>query len=181
MRRFVYYILSFGIMMLILSSCSSNLRPFTDQLYEKTYWGEEDLKKIQFYLSDDIVLYRELRGKRADIKEGEIIIEDGSKVQKIVIPAETPGVFVFTPDNKRFAISFEQGSDNYLMFGPNPKLDGRYTLLASEWKRNRGMVTYGGRKFWADRRSALSALLVDLKRFGKYEQEKKVIRGRRVD
>lgn len=165
----------------LFSSCSSNLRHFTDDLYKKGVWNEQELKRIQFYLSDDIVLYREIKGSRSQIEDGEIIIEDGAKIQKIVIPENTPGVFVFTPDNERFAVSFEQGSDKYLMFGPNPKLDGRYTLYASEWNKDRGKVNYGGSMYWADRRSALSSLLVDVKRFGKYEQQKEVLKGRRVD
>lgn len=179
--RQIYFLLAGLGFILVFSACSSQLRPFTDNLYENTYWEDSDLKKIQFYLSEDIVLYRELRGSRSEIQQGEIIIEDGAQIQKVVIPSGTPGVYLFSPDEQRFAISFEDDNDKYLMFGPNPKLDGRYTLLASEWEKNRGKVTYGGQKFWADRKSALSTLLVDVKRFGKYEQEKKVIKGRRVD
>ena len=181
MQRHFYTVLSILIGSMLMVSCGSSLNYFTEDLYQDKIWDEGELKRVQFYLSDNIVLYRELRGSKAEVENGEIIIEDGARVQKIVIPANTPGVYVFSPDKKRFAISFEAGSDNYLMFGPNPKLGGRYTLYASEWNRNRGKVRYGERYFWADRNSALSALLVDVKRFGKYEQEKEVLKGRRVD
>jgi hypothetical protein len=166
---------------ILLSSCSAQLQPFTERIYDETYWTTEELQQVQFFLSRDIVLSQRVEGSRSTVDRGEIIIENGAKVRQVVIPSGTPGQFIFSPDKKRFAISFESNPDHYLMFGPNPKLDDRYTLLASSWNRDKGIVSYAGEKWLADRSSAASYLMVDIKRLGKYERERKVLRGRRIN
>ena len=114
----------------LLSACNNNLRYFTDHLYEENQWSEDDLQRIQFYLSEDIVLRRQLRAEDSRITDGKIVIVDGSEAEEIVFKRGTPGLVIFTPKSDRFAVSFENDDDRYLMFGPNPKTGGRFVLLA---------------------------------------------------
>ncbi len=124
-------------MLLVISSCGPTLTPFTRNLYQERNWTESELKRVQFYLSKDIVMYRQLKGSKFEVVSGEVKIIDGRKVEEIVIRKGTPGVLVFRPKDNRFAISFEEGKDSrYLIFGPNPKAGGRFVLLASDWDRN---------------------------------------------
>ncbi|MCB0546983.1 MAG: hypothetical protein KDD19_05300 [Phaeodactylibacter sp.] len=171
-----------GLLMLAFSSCGPTLSPFTEQLYRQNRWSENELKRIQFYLSEDIVMRRELTGSKSEIVSGEIKMIDGRQVEEVVIRKGTPGVLLFLPEDNRFAISFEDGGkERFLVFGPNPKVEGRYVLLASEWKRRAGMVTYEGKKWNVDNRSAYASLLVDLKKVNKISVESRTARGRRVD
>ena len=171
-----------GLLMVVLSSCGATLTPFTQRLYEDNRWTESELSRIQFYLSQDIVMRRELAGNRSEIISGEIKIIDGSRVEEIVIPSGTPGVFLFSPKADRFAISFEDGSDeHFLMFGPNPKIGDRYVLLASDWNRRTGRVTYVDKKYKVDASSAYAGLLVDLKKTRQVSVNKRTARGRTVN
>ncbi len=43
----------------LLSSCK-NLVPYTDAIRQRHSWGEQELKQIQFYTSDPIVLQRKI-------------------------------------------------------------------------------------------------------------------------
>ena len=136
-----------GLLAILLSSCGPTLTPFTQRLYEENNWTESELKRIQFYLSDDVVMRRELTGSKSEIVSGEIKLVDGRRVEEIIIRNGTPGVFMFSPKSNRFAVSFEEGGkDRFLMFGPNPKANNRYVLLASDWNRHTGKVTYAGKK-----------------------------------
>lgn len=166
--------------MFIMTSCSKNLSYFTDNLYEDYSWSDEDLKKIQFYLSDDIVLFREASSDNARISEGKIKIRDGRKVEEIVFKKGTPGLMIFSPKKKRFAVSFEE-NDKYLMFGPNAKAGGRFVLLAKDWKKRTGQVTYGGESFYTSSASAFAALLVDLDTVGRTNYTVKKVKGRTID
>ena len=74
---------------LFLSGCNS-LSPFTQKLYEDNNWSEADLKKIQFYLSDDVVLRREIGNGSADISDGRIRVVNGKQVAEVVIRKGTP-------------------------------------------------------------------------------------------
>jgi hypothetical protein len=167
---------------LLLASCSPNLTYFTQDLYRDNKWSETELRQIQFYLSHDIVLRREATTGESQIRDGEIRIRNGRKVEEVVIPRGTPGVFLFSPKENRFAMSFEKnGEDRYLMFGPNPKLNGRYVLLASEWERRQGKVTYDDSYWWVDANQALAGLMVDLKRSGRTSLRTRTAQGRTVN
>jgi hypothetical protein len=166
--------------LVIFSSCNS-LSYFTQDMQEKYRWSEEELKKIQFYLSRDIVLRRELSDGSADIISGRIKVKDGRRIEEVVIRKGTPGAFVFSPKSERFAVSFEENDDNYLMFGPNPKYSDRYAVLASEWKRNSGEVTYAGKKWRVSSDAAYAALMVDLRKISDYDVKSRVVKGRKVD
>ena len=171
-----------GLLVLLLSACSPTLTPFTQRLYEQYRWTESELKQIQFYLSDNIVMRRELTGSKSEIISGEIKLIDGRKVEEIVIPSGTPGIFLFSPKDNRFAISFEEGGDErFLMFGPNPKANDRYVLLASDWDRRNGKVTYAGTKYLVDTNSAFAGLMVDLKKSSQISINRRTARGRTVN
>lgn len=168
-------------LLLTVSSCGPNLRPFTRSLYQERNWTENELKRVQFYLSENIVMRRQVSGSTFEVTSGEIKIVDGRKVEEIVVPRGTPGILLFRPKESRFAVSFEEGNDNrYLVFGPNPKAGGRFVLLASEWNRRQGKVTYDGRKWDVDAGSAYSSLMVDLKKIRKVSVNSRTARGRKI-
>lgn len=162
-----------------LSSCSPTLSPFTQRLYEENDWSESELKRVQFYLSKDIVLRREASRASSRIEEGTIKIRDGQKVEEVVIRSGTPGVLVFMPKENRFAISFED-DNKFLMFGPNPKAGDRYVLLASDWNNRQGKVSYGDGKYWVDANNGIASLMVDLKRVRNTSVKSRTVDGRKI-
>ena len=165
----------------LLSSCSSKLTYFTEDLYREQGWSDSDLKQIQFYISQNVVLKRELTGGSSEIISGKIRVENGSQIEEVVIPKGTPGTFLFSPKDNRFAVAFEDGSDKrYLMFGPSPKYSDRFVMLASDWSRRNGKVTYDGKQWRVGSESAYAALLVDMKKVNKYDRNSRTAKGRRV-
>jgi len=176
-----FKILSFTVMCaLFMTSCSNKLYPFTDNVYDEIGSSSEALSKVQFYLSSDIVLYRDFGGKRTTVENGSIKIVDGRKIEEVIFKKGTPGVFVFSPKRDRVAISFETDDDRFLMFGPNQKAGGRFVLLGKEWKKKRGKVTYAGQTWNTTSGSAYSNLLVDLDKVRKTRRKKTTVSGRKV-
>jgi hypothetical protein len=172
-------ILLLAIITLSLSSCSQ-LTYFTSDIYERYSWTEQELQSIQFYLSDEIVLQRRLSKGTKEIIDGDVKIVNGERVEIIKIPKGTPGVIEFLPDKERIAVKFEEGSEKYLMFGANPKLDDRYMLLATEWKRHSGIVHYNGKKYRTQSNSQLAALMIDLKKVTDRDVKVRTAKGVRV-
>jgi hypothetical protein len=162
------------------ASCSPTLHPFTDDVYEEFGQSKEKLAKIQFYLSNDIVLYRDYGNKQSEVVDGKIKIVDGRKIEEIIFKKGTPGVFVFTPKKDRIAISFEEGDGKFLMFGPNSKVGGRFVLLAKEWKNRRGKVSYANKIWLTNDASAYANLMVDLDKARSTRVSKKTVKGRRI-
>lgn len=166
-----------------LPSCSPQLSPFTRNVYEKSNLSDDALKKVQFYLSDNLVLTRDIEeGGTAQVLGGKITMKNGRKVEVVRFDRGTPGVFLLRPEDDHFAISFESGDDaRFLIFGPNPKMEGRYVLLASEWKNRRGKVTYAGEKFRTNEDAFYLNLMVNLKRIRTEEVENRQAKGRKVE
>ena len=167
---------------ILLSSCGPKLTPFTQQLYEEQNWSDDELKRIQFYTSDDIVLFRELTRGESEIVSGEIKIRNGKKVDEVVIKKGTPGVLLFRPKEDKFAISFEADNDDrFLIFGASEKRGGEYRLQAKDWKKRRfGKITYEGKTYTTSSESSYAALMVDLKRIRNTEVRSRTAKGRTV-
>ena len=166
----------------VVSSCSFELRPFTSNLLKEGQWSDNDLKKIQFYLSNDLVISRALTGGSSEIISGSIKMVKGEKVEEVRIPQGTPGVFLFRSDKDHFAIGFDGASDErYLMFGPNPKQRCAYVLLATEWKDRQGKVRFDDKFYFTNPDGAWANLMVDLRKIKKVEVSSNTVRGRRVE
>lgn len=146
---------------LVLSSCSKNLTPFSKRMYDDLELTEADLKRVQFYLSEDIVLQRKRGTSNSRIDDGQIQLKDGSEIERIVFKKGTPGVFLFSPKKDRFAISFEEKGDNFLIFGPNKRNGGEFNLRGKEWDKRYGQVSYKGKVYTTTSSSAFAGLLVD--------------------
>ncbi len=171
-----------GLLLFTMNACSPRLSPFTQRLYNDNNWTESDLKSIQFYVSQDIILHREVNSGESTIESGEIKMVNGKKVEEVVVRKGTPGVVMFLPKKDRFAVSFENSAeDRYLMFGPNPKAGNRYVLLASDWKRRKGKISYDGKSYYTPSESAYAALMVDLKKVRKVSVKSRTAKGRKIE
>ena len=57
-------------LLFLVSSCAKELRPFTANILREGNWSDTELQKIQFYLSDDIVIRRKLTEGSNEIASG---------------------------------------------------------------------------------------------------------------
>ncbi len=166
---------------LCLAACSPRLSPLTTELRQQNSWSDEELKQIQFYLSEDIVLSKQRSQGSTAIVQGRVRVEDGREIEEVVFKRGTPGLALFTPKDGHLAIGFDANDDSrYLVFGPNPKQSGRYTLLASDWKRTSGKVKYAGSQWDVSSVHANANLLFDLRRQGSTQYEVERPSGRRL-
>lgn len=165
---------------LALSSCK-NLVPFTDAMKTKHKWGEEQIKRIQFYVSRDIILQHEITSGSTNIVRGVIKTLGGKKMEEILIREGTPGVVTQIPKEKKMLVSFEMGDNYTLSFGVNPGMGEKYVLLASDWSNGVGKVHYGGEEFWTDPDSKYACLLVDIRKIEKMELKQRIASGRKVN
>ena len=170
------------ITLLFAASCGPELRPFTTNLLKEGAWSDTNLKQIQFYLSDDVVIRRKLTEGSSEITSGTIKIVKGEKMEEVRIPHGTPGVFLFRAKDDHFAIGFDGSSDKrYLMFGPNPKQRGTYVLLASEWQDRQGKVRYDDKFYFSNPDAAWANLMVDVKKIKHVEVSSNTVKGRKIE
>jgi hypothetical protein len=163
-----------------LASCK-NLVPFTDALKRNHNWTAEQLKGVQFYVSHDIILRRELVNGSSEIVHGKIRMRDGRKVDEILIRAGTPGILTDMPKENKMLVSFEVGDDHYLSFGVNPNKGERFVLLASDWNNGMGKVHYAGDEYYTDADSHGTFLMVDLHKIDNTSLKQHVAKGRKIN
>lgn len=179
MKTNLIFILAASIV-LTLNSCAPRI-PFTQEVREKEKLSEEEMKKIQFFASHDIVLQRgEKEEKEKEISEGTLMTKDGKSVEQVIIKAGTPGIVDRVLDANRVAIRFEEGEEKYLVFG-DPNKQGRYTLLAGEWdKNNRGKLQYGGKAYNTGSGAANVYLTFRMKNLYQFKKDQKVVKGMKL-
>lgn len=163
-----------------LSSCKT-LIPFTQNLKDSNNWSDADMKRIQFYNSEAIVLHRQLTSNETGIVSGKIKMVDGKQVEEIIIKKGTPGIVVATPKDQIMAVSFEIGDDHYLTFGIDPKRGNRYYLRLKDFKANEyALVTYFDQAYNISPQALNAFLQVNLKKINKEQTKLRIAKGRKL-
>lgn len=92
----------------VLTGCASMV-PFTHEIRTEHDLGPQELEGLQFYVSNDVVMRREVEVRGRTIDDGELKLHAGKTIEEVVIEEGTPGVAV-AMDDVSITISFEEGS-----------------------------------------------------------------------
>ncbi len=167
------------VLLLLLSSCK-NFVPYTEALKTKYKLTESDLKQVQFYNSEAIILHRKFVEGSSEIAGGKIKTVNGEKIEEIIIPAKTKGVLTKYNADGKVEVSFEKSDDYFLRFGANPNRENQFVVLATDWQNKSGKVYYNGQLFFTAPESIDAILLVDMRRIMKSEQNTRIAKGRKI-
>lgn len=187
MRRILALLLGFASLTCLFSCSSSNklsnYTPFTRDLKQKLEVQNIDLKEVQFYVDQKIILNRNLGGQDITVKDGVVKLSNGKYINEVVIPSLTPGV-VTGSDNDKILVSFEKGN-SYLAFGPGSGYTANnYVLYGTEWKLGTTQVTYDAEKFRARCGTcsdvASATLVIRKKQLDKLSRKIRTVSGRTV-
>jgi hypothetical protein len=172
-----------------MTGCSSsrvsraNLVPFTKDLRQKLESENIDLKQVQFYIDQKLVLDRNLGDQKVAVTSGVVKLENGKYINQVIIPAFTPGVCE-NADGDKLMISFEKGNNN-LPFGPGSGYTfNEYSLYGTEWRNGTTAVMYDSHKFRARcgtcQDVASVTLLIRKSVMDRIERKSRTVRGRTV-
>lgn len=177
----------------VLTACASVDRsgvdriPFTDELRDRYALTDQEVRSLQYWVSDDIRLERLTATGSRDVQHGRLIERGGEITDSILIPRGTPGVAV-GQGRDWVAVSFEPGS--YLYFSSrhdgrhvlaNPAdSDTRYYLWSQDWTTGPGIVPVGKVPYAASPGSADAHLLVQRDAVYNKRSTQRVQRGREI-
>lgn len=92
-----------------LGGCASYI-PFTHELRTEHGLTDDEVKNLQFYVSHDITLRREVESGGRKVTPGhKLLLISGKQIEEVVIPAKTPGVAVKVGP-RAIAVSFQPGT-----------------------------------------------------------------------
>jgi hypothetical protein len=163
-------------------SCSPKI-PFTQSLRDQYKLSPEELKHIQFYLSDPVVLRRGTTSEsQKSTEDGTLIVKSGKDLEQVVFKANTAGAIEEVVDDKKFTVAFEEGNEKFLVFGSNSDRNGYYRLQALQWQNNgKGKINYGGQTYFSNSGSDQSYLLFKMKSLRNLKIQEKVVKGKKVN
>lgn len=172
--------LLFIIGLAFLTSCSPKLQ-FTQSVKEQHKLTDEELKKIQFYTSGDILLQRaEKGGTEKETTEGELVITTGKSMEQVLIKAGTPGIIIKVLDDNKVAVRFEPGEGKYLVFGDPRNRKGSYMIVPSTERNNKKLVTYGEKRYVLAGTSEYVSLLFRMKKLNQIKRDEHVVKGMKL-
>src|SRR5258706_1802411 len=101
--------------MFFLFSCSSsrkaNFVPFTRDLKQRLERDNIDLRQVQFYVDQKLILYRNLGDQKLEVHSGVVKMENGKVINEVIVPAFTPGI-CDTIQSDKLMVSFEKGNND---------------------------------------------------------------------
>src|SRR6202012_5035678 len=133
MRRIFTVILCFASLTFLFSCSSSrktsrnNFVPFTKDLKAKLEKENIDLKQVQFYVDQKLILNRNLGDQKVVVSSGVVKLENGKYINEVIIPSFTPGlcegtegeviIALFKADQQPFAFGPGSGYtfNNYVL------------------------------------------------------------------
>lgn len=164
----------FLILSLLFASCASK-RPLTSELYSRL--SEEQIKHVQFYNSEDIVLIKQKQVDNTFVNNGKVILLDDDKTEKVIIKRNTKCVISKKINDNQSTFCFEFGDGKKLLFGTTN--NGPYYLMAENWKEGVGTLQYANKTYTTE--SGSVSLLVKMKHLRKLEKRYRVAKGVKVN
>jgi hypothetical protein len=167
----------------------AELVPFTESQRLRYELGESELRSLQYYLSDRVVLERVASDGTGKVDRGRLIVRSGTTINQVVVESGTRGaveptarIGPFGAGEDAIEVSFQRGAP--LRFAPTR--NGTYSLAG----RNRGGFMFGRSKprvhvefdgaEWAVAAGADSHLLIERDALGKLVRTRRVLPGVRV-
>lgn len=166
-----------AVLLFSLSSCFMTFKYNTKHQFDD---AEIDLKTVQFYNQNTIVLRRAL--KSSEIKtntSGSVTFENGKYYREIVIYSKTPCLVEKIDTEKEIIyVRFEKGDNKLLPFKLN---EGKYMLDYLPWTFDNsvGKLTYGGDEYLLQQGFPVF-LLIDSSEKVVEKTKRKVLKGVRV-
>jgi len=166
---------------LLLGACSPRI-PFTQQIRDEYQLTADELKGIQFYLSDQVKLKKgEVASNRKSMEDGKLVIVSGKDIDVITFRLFTPGAVDQVVDAQTLRVAFEEGPERTLVFSSSKIRSGYYHLSALDWDNGLGKINYGGQTWFSSRGSDKAILLFKMKSIRNLRVNEKVVKGRKLN
>jgi hypothetical protein len=111
---------------------------FSRELQMKLMAYNVDVKRVQFYIDQKLILTRALDSAKAEVASGSVRFINGKLINEIIIPAYTPGI-IESADLNGLRVSFENGNSFY--FVPAEGED-KFVVAGNNWDNGTVEIPY---------------------------------------
>lgn len=187
----IWLLLALGLATPGCQTTRGELVRFTEEQRLRYQLGAPELRALQYYLSDRIVLERVAHEGRGKVDRGRLIVRSGTAIQQVYVERGTrgavePAAWIGEAADGRHAldVSFERGAPlrfsaaadgSYVLSAPSQR--GLFAGLFSGWTRPRRFeVDFDGAS-WQVVEGAESRLLIERNALGKLARTRRVLPG----
>lgn len=163
----------------MVSACASDKIPFTRQLIQEYRLSQDEMRQLQYFISEEAVLRRELdSGNLRSIDEdGVLQTEAETFIDNLIVEEETPGILEGPIKEKELFVSFEEGS----AFPFSARREGKFRLKFRGLRGREQHFLYDGRQYTLVNRGADIHLLISKESLDEIIEEEKVLPGRFIN
>ena len=188
------------ILLCLLASCTRVYVPYTLQLQEEYNLTDEEVMQLQFYVSDKVMLEREIIDVDKKVsKEHRLKKVEDKLVDQVVFRSLTPGIAVeLLPYMLRVAfedqgyITFksEGEPEDYYYFKSDrygDEIKEKVVSYCTWFQRiedeifSNGLVTYNVNEYWVFFPETRPHLIVDEESLEKIKEQRRIVKGLRQD
>lgn len=145
----------------VIGSCATPYAPFREPMLTEFKLDPKNIKNVQFYLSDEILLFKLEDQQAMGKQDGTFMKTAGGVSEKVRIKANTPCIVERIDKDGFFYVRFEDGKDKVLKFR---KTDNNRYNLHTDTVNNRHQIEYGGEVYFVTTTSLASFLMVKVKK-----------------
>jgi len=109
--------------------------PFTRELFDKLNSNKIDVKLVQYYIDQQLVLTRYLENDQLSVKNGIIKFNNGKYVNEVVIPQYTP-VVCDAVEGDGLRVSGETGSNSFKFLNSKQYSPVNYIFNPDKWNKD---------------------------------------------
>ena len=147
---------------------------FTQQMREQYKLSTDELQNLQYYISSDLTLSREITSGDREVAKGKLITRTGKLTDEVVVPSYTPGIATNVQPDSLF-VSFEAGSA--LKFSTDSM--GVYQVSSRDQSLS-STVIFDGKSYQALEGANTAYLLIDKDAISETINKRRVLTGRKI-
>lgn len=109
--------------------------PFTKELNDKLIKNNIDVKMVQYYIDQQLVLTRYVDNDNVSVKNGIVKFSNGKYVNEIIIPANTP-VLCESIEGDGMRVSAEKGGNTFKFLNSKQYSPVNYIFNPDKWNKD---------------------------------------------
>lgn len=152
--------------------------PFTQSLRAEQNLTPLEIKKLQFYVSDPILLNQSISSGATEVVRGKLMMKSGKFIEEVVVNQGTPGIAVEVED-QLVRISFEEKTSMAFVSGVATDPDKYYLLLEKD-ETGKDAVKFAGAWYAPRENAARAHLLITKGDLSDVVNKRRILPGRRV-
>ncbi|MFY8004147.1 MAG: hypothetical protein ACOVNR_04865, partial [Chitinophagaceae bacterium] len=122
------------------------LTPFTKDLFNKLLSNQIDLKRVQFYIDQEMILNRYMENGKMEVTNGVIKFVNGKNVNEIIIPAGTPCAAEYI-EGDAIRVSFDKTGSTFRFQNSRSFSPDYFVLTGANWKDGTCEIEYDGSRY----------------------------------